>query len=49
VNTALVCALGAMHVLERASRDGAKVFHASTSEVYGDPQVHPQAETYQSG
>ena len=46
VNTALVCALGAMHVLDRAGRDGAKVFHASTSEVYGDPEVHPQTESY---
>ena len=46
VNTALVCALGAMHVLDRAGRDGAKLFHASTSEVYGDPEVHPQPESY---
>jgi len=38
--------LGAIHVLERAARDGARVMHASTSEVYGDPEVHPQTESY---
>jgi UDP-glucuronate decarboxylase len=38
--------LGAIHVLGMAKRCGAKVFQASTSEVYGDPQVHPQPESY---
>lgn len=37
---------GAMNVLELAQKTGAKVFQASTSEVYGDPQVHPQTEQY---
>jgi dTDP-glucose 4,6-dehydratase len=37
---------GARHVLERAVKDGARVMFASTSEVYGDPLVHPQVETY---
>jgi len=46
VRTARVCALGAFNVLERAAADGARVFHASTSEVYGDPEIHPQPETY---
>src|SRR5262249_35612435 len=46
VSTAVTCALGTMNVLERASRDRARVFHASTSEVYGDPEVHPQPEGY---
>jgi UDP-glucuronate decarboxylase len=46
VRTALVCVQGALHVLERAAADGARVLQASTSEVYGDPEVHPQAETY---
>jgi len=46
VRTALICAEGAVNVLERASRDGAKILHASTSEVYGDPDVHPQPESY---
>ncbi len=38
--------LGAMHALELADKWGAKVFQASTSEVYGDPSVHPQPESY---
>lgn len=46
VRTALTSALGARSVLARAERDGARVLHASTSEIYGDPDVHPQPETY---
>ena len=38
--------LGAMHVLGMAKRCGARVLQASTSEVYGDPEVHPQVESY---
>ncbi|WP_417440099.1 UDP-glucuronic acid decarboxylase family protein [Idiomarina abyssalis] len=38
--------LGAMNVLDLAVRTGARVFQASTSEVYGDPVVHPQPESY---
>jgi len=37
---------GALNMLELAKRNGAKIFQASTSEVYGDPHVHPQKETY---
>ena len=37
---------GTRHVLERATHDGARVLLASTSEVYGDPLVHPQVEDY---
>lgn len=37
---------GAMNVLGMAKRCHAKVLQASTSEVYGDPEVHPQVETY---
>lgn len=37
---------GTRHVLERAEQDGARVMLASTSEVYGDPEVHPQVEDY---
>jgi dTDP-glucose 4,6-dehydratase len=33
-------------VLELAAKHGARVVHASTSEVYGDPEVHPQTEAY---
>jgi UDP-glucuronate decarboxylase len=46
VRTALTSALGARNMLLRAERDGARIFQASTSEVYGDPDVHPQCETY---
>ena len=38
--------LGTLHLLERAVSDGARFLMASTSEAYGDPQVHPQPETY---
>jgi len=38
--------LGAIHTLGMAKANKAPLFHASTSEVYGDPTVHPQVETY---
>ena len=38
--------LGALHVLELAKKNHAKVLQASTSEVYGDPLIHPQKEDY---
>lgn len=38
--------LGSLNLLELAKSTGAKIFQASTSEVYGDPQVHPQPESY---
>lgn len=38
--------LGALNVIELAVKCNAKVLHASTSEVYGDPLVHPQTEKY---
>ncbi len=37
---------GAINMLGLAKRTGAKIFQASTSEVYGDPKVHPQTEDY---
>lgn len=37
---------GAINILGLAKRVKAKIFQASTSEVYGDPEVHPQPETY---
>jgi UDP-glucuronate decarboxylase len=46
VKTALVCAQGTLNCLQRAAEDGARLFHASTSEIYGDPEVHPQTEDY---
>ena len=38
--------IGALHVLGLAKRCNARVLQASTSEVYGDPEVHPQPESY---
>ncbi len=46
VKTAQTSVLGAVNALELASRLGARVLQASTSEVYGDPLVHPQSEDY---
>jgi len=37
---------GAINMLGLAKRTGARILQASTSEVYGDPEVHPQTETY---
>jgi dTDP-glucose 4,6-dehydratase len=42
----LVGSQGTLHALELAEAHGARFFLASTSEVYGDPLVHPQPETY---
>jgi UDP-glucuronate decarboxylase len=46
VHTMKTSVLGALNVLNLAKKTGAKVFQASTSEVYGDPEVHPQTEAY---
>jgi UDP-glucuronate decarboxylase len=46
IKTIKTSVLGAIHVLGVAKRCRAKVLQASTSEVYGDPEVHPQPETY---
>lgn len=46
VQTTKTSVHGAINMLGLAKRTGAKIFQASTSEVYGDPQVHPQPESY---
>lgn len=46
IHTMKTSVMGALNVLELARKTGAKVFQASTSEVYGDPSVHPQPEEY---
>jgi UDP-glucuronate decarboxylase len=46
VQTTKTSVHGAINMLGLAKRTGAKIFQASTSEVYGDPQVHPQQEAY---
>lgn len=46
VQTTKTCVHGSINMLGLAKRVGAKIFQASTSEVYGDPEVHPQPEGY---
>lgn len=46
IKTMKTSVIGSIHVLGMAKRCGAKVLQASTSEVYGDPQIHPQPESY---
>jgi UDP-glucuronate decarboxylase len=46
IKTTKTSVLGAINVLGMAKRCGAKILQASTSEVYGDPEVHPQPESY---
>lgn len=44
--TTRTCVLGAINMLDLAQKRNAKIFQASTSEIYGDPEVHPQPEDY---
>ncbi len=46
VRTTRTCVQGAMNMLALAERRRARILQASTSEVYGDPEVHPQPESY---
>ena len=46
IHTAKTCFLGALNMLELAARHHAVILQSSTSEVYGDPHVHPQTESY---
>lgn len=46
IQTTKTSILGAYNLLGLAKRTGAKILQASTSEVYGDPHVHPQPESY---
>lgn len=46
IKTVKTSVMGAIHMLGLAKRIRAKILQASTSEVYGDPQIHPQIETY---
>ncbi|MBN9615971.1 MAG: NAD-dependent dehydratase [Acidobacteriales bacterium 59-55] len=46
VETLLVGSAGTINMLDLARRYGARFLHASTSECYGDPDVHPQIEAY---
>jgi UDP-glucuronate decarboxylase len=46
VGTTKTCVHGSINMLGLAKRSGARILQASTSEVYGDPEVHPQTEDY---
>ena len=46
IKTIKTSVAGAINMLGLAKRTGAKILQASTSEVYGDPQIHPQPESY---
>jgi UDP-glucuronate decarboxylase len=46
LKTVRASTLGVLNLLELARRNGARILQASTSEVYGDPLVHPQREDY---
>jgi UDP-glucuronate decarboxylase len=46
IQTIRTSVLGALNMLESANKNGAKILQASTSEVYGEPAVHPQTESY---
>lgn len=46
IRTILINVQGAANMLELARKNSAKILQASTSEIYGDPEVHPQPEHY---
>ena len=46
IGTLKTSVMGAINVLDHAVKHGARVLQASTSEVYGDPDIHPQPEEY---
>jgi UDP-glucuronate decarboxylase len=46
IKTMKTSILGAINMLELAQKNNARILQASTSEVYGDPDVHPQPESY---
>jgi UDP-glucuronate decarboxylase len=46
VQTSKTCVFGAINMLDLAKKNKARILQASTSEVYGDPEVHPQTEGY---
>jgi len=46
IKTIKTSVMGAINMLGIAKRTGAKILQASTSEVYGDPEIHPQTEDY---
>ncbi len=46
IKTVKTCTIGVINMLGLAKKNNAKILQASTSEVYGDPEIHPQIEQY---
>ena len=46
IKTVKTCTLGVINMLGLAKKNNSKILQASTSEVYGDPEIHPQTEDY---
>ena len=46
IKTIKTCTIGVINMLGLAKKNNAKILQASTSEVYGDPEIHPQTESY---
>lgn len=46
IYTTKTCVIGSLNLLELANKRNIKIFQASTSEIYGDPEIHPQVESY---
>ena len=46
IKTIKTCTIGVINMLGLAKKNNAKILQASTSEVYGDPEIHPQKEDY---
>jgi len=46
IKTVKTCTIGVINMLGLAKKNNAKILQASTSEIYGDPEVHPQKEDY---
>ena len=46
IKTAKTSVIGTLNMLGLAKRVGARILQASTSEIYGDPEIHPQPESY---
>jgi UDP-glucuronate decarboxylase len=46
IKTVKTCTIGVINMLGLAKKNNAKILQASTSEIYGDPEIHPQKENY---
>lgn len=46
IRTVKTCTIGVINILGLAKKNNAKILQASTSEIYGDPEIHPQNENY---